>query len=301
MFDECRSYYSDNNRMMEEINKFQEEYDKCNLIYEYTRDHFLYRIINHALRTQNMETIKKFAPFINDFSSQLVKNNKEYFTSNDYPIRAVYRGQYLSLDELNFLHSVWKSNNPTITLTTFGSTSLDPQVAMDFSGFSPDNLIPCLFEIVLTDAYNEKRKEIYVVHPYNLFGNISCDSAMQDEQEILFSPGLHFRIRSIEDPIYHYDRQWTPIILEIVHEADDMSYYNYLNIVKQIQNETDPQVYNKILDLLQINAENEIRFQQTNWDAWWYALKRQWGKHYLYESQLDMSETSHFWSRSRSR
>ncbi|CAF0918268.1 unnamed protein product [Adineta steineri] len=283
MFDECRRYYSvnNNNHMIDIINKFQEKYKSCNLIREYTCDHFLYRIINHALRTQDMETIKKFGPFINDLISQLVKYYQQYFTSIDFPVRAVYRGQYLSQDELEFLHSVWKSNNPIITLTTFGSTSLDPQVAMDFSGYSSDNRIACLFEIILTDEYNDKQNEIKSIDSYELFGNISCDSAIKDEQEVLFSPGRHFRIRSIEDPIYDSDRQWTPIILEIVIEADSKSHYNYLNIVKQINKNSDPQIYDDILKMLQINAENETRFQQTNWDEWWQALKRQWGKHYL--------------------
>jgi hypothetical protein len=275
MFNECRSYYSNNHRIIEEINELQKNYDERNLIHEYTRDSFLYRIINRALRTQDMKTINQFAPFINDLICQLSKYNREYFTSNQFPIRSVYRGQYLSPDELQFPRSICKSNNPTITLTTFGSTSLDPQVAMGFSPCLSDNLIPCLFVIVLTDEYNQERKDTHLIYPYDLFGNISSDSAMRDEEEILFSPGIHFRIQSIEDPIYHLEYQWTPIKLEIVLEAHGKSFYNYLNILKQMEKTGDPQIYNEILDMLQFNAENEIKFQQTNWDKWWNALKRQ--------------------------
>jgi hypothetical protein len=48
MFDECRFYYKGNVRMLEHINLFAETYKPDNAIREYTRDGFLYRIINGA-------------------------------------------------------------------------------------------------------------------------------------------------------------------------------------------------------------------------------------------------------------
>ena len=280
MFDECRAYYRTNITTLKRIDEFQEDYNSSNAIREYTRDSFLYRIINHALRTQNMKIIRKLSPFISDLHSQIRQSHHKYVTSNEPLIRSVYREQYLSSDELNSLRVVWKSNNPIITLTTFGSTSLDPDVAINFGCFPSNDQISCLFEMILTDKYNETQKDMYF-RRYDAFANIASASVIPDEQEVLFSPGIHFRIKSMEDPINQSDLHWMLIVLEAVTKADEDSQTNYSNIINQIKSETDPHVFTEILDMLQVNIQNEMKFQQTNWKNWWNALKSQWGKHYL--------------------
>ena len=280
MFDECRVYYRTNTATLQRIDEFQRNYNPNNAIREYTRDSFLYRIINRALRTQNMEIIRKFSPFISDLHAQLRQFHHNYFTSNEPLIRSVYRGQYLSPNELNSLRAVWKSNNPIITLTTFGSTSLDPDIAINLGCWPSDSQIPCLFEIILTDKYNETQREMYF-RKHDVFATIASASVMPNEQEVLFSPGIHFRIKSIEDPVNHSDLHWVLIVLEAVTKADEDSQTNYLNIINQIKSETDAHVFTEILDMLQVNIQNEMKFQQTNWKNWWNALKNQWGKHYL--------------------
>jgi hypothetical protein len=71
MFQECRAYYKNCPRGLTQIDQLAQKYQPSDAIREYTRDSFLYRITNHALRTQNMEIIKKFSPFIADLHSQL--------------------------------------------------------------------------------------------------------------------------------------------------------------------------------------------------------------------------------------
>lgn len=287
MFDECRAYYRTNATTLQQINELERSYNPHNAIREYTRDNFLYRIINQALRTQNMEIIRKFSPFISDLHSQIRQFHQDYFKSNGPLIRSVYRGQYLSSNELDSLRTVSRSNNPIITLTTFGSTSLDPDVAIGIGCFPSDSHIPCLFEIILTDQYNETQREMYF-RRHDVFANISSVSVMTDEQEVLFSPGIHFSIESIEDPLDHSDLHWVLIVLKVVTKADEDSQINYSNIINQIKTETDLQVFDDILDMLQVNVNNEIKFQQTNWKNWWNALKNQWGKHYLNDEQVPL-------------
>jgi hypothetical protein len=160
MFNECRAYYRNNPNMIQQIEGFQRTYKSSNAIHEYSRDSFLYRIVNHALRTQNIETIRKFSPFIRDLHSQLYDHHQKYYLSNKQSIRVVYRGQYLSPNELDHLSSVCRSRNPVITLTTFTSTSLDPEVALSFVFPGDNHRIPCLFEIIITDEYNIEQKQM---------------------------------------------------------------------------------------------------------------------------------------------
>jgi hypothetical protein len=303
MFDACRVYYNDNATMMKRIDELQANYNSQNAIREYTRDSFVYRIINHALRTQNMETIKKFSPFISDLHRQLRELHQNYALTEGILIRSVYRGQYLSSAELNSLRSIWKSNSGIITLTTFGSTSLYPDVAMSFVSFPPDDQIPCLFEIILTDSYNDKQKEMYYKE-HDAFANIMSVSVMRDEQEVLFAPGIHFLIKSIDEQINQSDFPWVAIVLEAVSKADNVSRTNYSNIIKHIRHEIDPRIYNEILHMLQVNANNELKFQSTNWTNWWNALYKQWSKNYLSDSRQSLHlifyscfTEDHQWSR----
>ena len=151
MLDECRAYYQSSPCMLEQIKNFVRTNEADNAICEYTRSSFLYPIVNRALRTKRMEIVTKFSPFISDLHSQIYRHHNEYYRSNAPPIRGVYRGQYLSVDELEYLSSACKSRNRVITLTTFGSASLSPGRGR----------IACLFEIIITDENDTVRKHIF--------------------------------------------------------------------------------------------------------------------------------------------
>ncbi|CAF1230202.1 unnamed protein product [Rotaria sordida] len=298
MFDECRAYYGKNTHMIQQIKQFQQTYESSNAIREYTRDSFLYRIVNHALRIQNMETIRKFSPFIRDLHSQLYDYHRKYYRSNEQSIRAVYRGQNLSLDELDYLSSVCKSRNPVITLTTFGSTSLDPEVALNFA-LAVDR-IPCLFEIVITNEYNIQHK--HMVEHEQVFANIASLSVMPDEQEVLFSLLTHFRVKHVEYPVNLSDRSWVFVILELITDRKGECSLSHFDIINRIEKETNPQICNDILHMLQVNAENEMKFKHTNWKKWWNKLEYQWrtrlaGRQPLHLIFYDCFTEDKYWSR----
>ncbi|CAF4530558.1 unnamed protein product [Rotaria socialis] len=71
---ESRIYFKGNRCMLKQIDDFAQIYNSYNAIHAYTRDTFLYRIINHALRTQNIGIIKTFSRFITDLHSELHEN-----------------------------------------------------------------------------------------------------------------------------------------------------------------------------------------------------------------------------------
>ncbi|CAF3621777.1 unnamed protein product [Rotaria socialis] len=274
MLDECRIYYRDHHSMLKRIDDFAQYCNSYNAILEYTRSSFVYSITNHALRTQNMELIKKFSPFITRLNFQLHENYRNYCTSKICPIRVVYRGQALSVDELEYLRSVWKSKHPVITLTTFGSASLNFDVAMKFLP-SSDDLIPCLFEIIITDEYTIEEKDPW--HAIHAFADVSSLSFFPEEQEVLFSLLTHFRVKDIGALIVQTDNRWVPITLELISAERENYGYSHLNFLKRIKTENNPQNYAYILNVLKEVTEDEVRFNNMDWKKWWSIFERQWG------------------------
>jgi hypothetical protein len=71
LLDECRLIYRGNKPQTRFIDEFAAEYEPSKAIWWYTRDTFLYRLINMALRTENMVIIWKFRYIIQDIYQQL--------------------------------------------------------------------------------------------------------------------------------------------------------------------------------------------------------------------------------------
>jgi hypothetical protein len=71
LLDECRLIYRGNTAQTRFIDEFEEKYEPSKAIWWYTRDTFLYRLINMALRTENMVIIWKFRFIIQDMYQQL--------------------------------------------------------------------------------------------------------------------------------------------------------------------------------------------------------------------------------------
>jgi hypothetical protein len=61
---ECRQQYHDNAYELEKIAQFDIDCSPTNSIRWYTRDCFLYRLLNQAFRTENIDEIMKFRFFI---------------------------------------------------------------------------------------------------------------------------------------------------------------------------------------------------------------------------------------------
>ena len=68
-----------------------ENIETLSLYCRYTRDTFVYRLLNHALRVQEIDVICKFGFFVKDLYQQL----EQLYTDTPQESRAkvVYRGQ----------------------------------------------------------------------------------------------------------------------------------------------------------------------------------------------------------------
>ncbi|UJR06577.1 hypothetical protein I4U23_010861 [Adineta vaga] len=282
-FNECREYYKNNQSILKQINRLSQNYKSTHSIEEYTRDSFFYRILNHALRTQNIRLIRIFSPFIRDLHFQLSKLCTKYYgeMKDQGLIRSIYRGQYLTVEQVNHIYSVWKSNHPVLTMTTFCSTSRDPDIALNF--IPPTNgVISCLFEIVITDDYNYVEKGFFCHE--QVFADISFLSDMVNEREVLFSLVTHFSIKNIENS----NDSLLLITLQLAKSEEMQSSFSAHAIIDEFEKLKDGQVYHDIINMLEITANDQTKFDNTNWTIWWNNLRNQWHQGLRYKSPLNL-------------
>ena len=177
----CKKEYQNSNNELKCVREFEKDYRKEKAVWWYTRDSFLYRMLNKALRVQNIDLLFLFRFFIGDIYQQL----KLY--QQQSPIR-VYRGQVMSIDELNTLR---QSINNFISINSFFSTSTNLQQALSFlnSSIITNDLCRILF-VIHADPRVVKSKP---------FADISSLSAFSNECEVLFMIGSIFRLTKIEE------------------------------------------------------------------------------------------------------
>ncbi|CAF1117100.1 unnamed protein product [Rotaria sp. Silwood1] len=179
-------FQPDDTNDIQVMKEFNEEYKSEKAIYWYTRETCIYKILNKALRTQDIDDIIPFGSFIRDLNKQLRKEHKLFINQQNTSNIKVYRGQFISKDEVNRLKS---SQQGLISMNSFLSTSTNRNKALEFAtSRSPpnDELTSILLEIDVNLNYLSK--------PY---ADIKRLSAFPEEEEILFMVGSVFRIDDI--------------------------------------------------------------------------------------------------------
>ncbi|CAF3452896.1 unnamed protein product, partial [Rotaria sp. Silwood2] len=193
-------YYEGNSITQDLLNEFEQTYESNRAIWWYTRDCFLYRMLNRALRQQNIKAIFLFGFFIVDLFKQIKQINQFYFNSSS--IR-VYRGQLMFQKEVKRILSSIAGGldregscyGPLdVCVNTFFSATRNRDVALMFAGqessiFFNNDLQSVIFEIKVNLTQNETQ-----------YADISTMSVIDDEEEFLFLAGCVFQMTSI-----HYD------------------------------------------------------------------------------------------------
>lgn len=184
----CKNQYQDNTAQLNILDEFEQNYSAERAIWWYTRDSFLYRIMNKALRIGNIDLLFLLRFVIRDLEQQLKQHQCSYCFQ-------LYRGQFMSSDELQLLQN---SEGQLISINSFLSTSINREVALCFLSNSPpiDSTTSVIFEI-FADPNLENIKP---------FANITQLSYFAQEQEVLIMLGSIFRIVKV----YRSDDQlWT--------------------------------------------------------------------------------------------
>ena len=177
----CQKEYENNQKELEFVREFENDYQADKALWWYTRQSFLYRMLNKALRVQNIDLLFLLRFVIGDIYQQL----KQY--QHQSSIR-VYRGQVMSIDELNTLQ---QSIDNLISINSFFSTSTNHHKAVGFLNSSEitSDLRRILF-VIDADPRLVKSKP---------FADISSLSAFSNEREVLFMMGSIFRLIKIEE------------------------------------------------------------------------------------------------------
>lgn len=92
--------YVGNDIQTQIIKEFEQTYTSQTVLWRYTRNSCIYKILNKALRCQDFHTLIYFQTFITDIDSKL-----RYLRDNEKTtsILRVYRGQFISIEEFQHL------------------------------------------------------------------------------------------------------------------------------------------------------------------------------------------------------
>ena len=189
----CKEHYKDDQTELDIIDEFNRQYSADKALWWYTRDSFLYRMLNKALRVENIGLLFLFRHVIADIYERLQR----------YQYRkalTVYRGQIMSKNERE-KHQ--KSINKFLSINSFFSTSRDRECALKFLNktVTTDDLERVLFAID-ADPNGVKSKP---------FAELRTLSYYEDENEVLFMIGSVFQLNSI-----HWDNEERAWIINMV-------------------------------------------------------------------------------------
>ncbi|UJR17485.1 hypothetical protein I4U23_004380 [Adineta vaga] len=197
MLQKCRLYYRGNKKELEKIDQFDKEYSTKNTIRWYTKDCFVYKLINKALRTEDVESLYTYRFYLIDLCTQLDAIHKtvlEYYQSIK-----LYRGTKQKQDEIDRLKD---SIGHLISTNGYLSTSKNQKVAEMYAGI--DNVHSNVNDSYLQSIIFEINYDTSL-HPSTIVANITDYSQFEDEQEFLFDLGTVFEIESVSyDDRYNY-------------------------------------------------------------------------------------------------
>ena len=183
----CRDELKGNTRELRNVQKIYDEYHTRTPIWWYTRETFLYKILNKALRLMDIDIILQMGFFVCDLHKQVAVLHAEQFTghtsSNSF---IVYRGQGLSHTDFD---QIKQSKGGLLAFNNFLSTSKQRDVSLRFLRpiTTKRDLVPVLFVMNINPTIK-----------HTPFANIRDISNKKTEDEILFSMHSVFRIGEIE-------------------------------------------------------------------------------------------------------
>jgi tetratricopeptide (TPR) repeat protein len=183
----CCEQFARNNKTLEKIKQFEQTYRDEMPILLYTRECFLYSMLNRALRLIDMNVIIKMGFFIGDLHRHIEQLHSEQFGAlHNGEILTVYRGQGLSAIDFK---QMMNTKGGLLSFNSFLSTTKDHAVSHVFaeSSLSDPNLVGILF--------------VMTIHPSQSTSPFACIknvSNFQEEDEVLFSMHTVFRIQDIK-------------------------------------------------------------------------------------------------------
>ncbi|CAF3309219.1 unnamed protein product [Rotaria socialis] len=184
----CKYYYRRNEKETQFIEEFEKEYQPKDAIFWYTKQCFVYKLINKALRTEDIGFLYVFRFYIGDLFESL-RQEHEKILSSEENILHVYRG--MKLDKVEF-ERLKENQGKLISTNGYLSTSRKKPVAINFATEPTNRLnIVCVLFHIQCDV-KEIDKSI-------VFADIAEYSEFPKEAEVLFDLNACFLIESITE------------------------------------------------------------------------------------------------------
>lgn len=225
MIEHLRLICSSNENYLYQIDDFDQNYHSNAAIQWYTRETCLYRLINHALRNDDMESIIKYRFFIVDLYQkldELYQQMIEQIRYADAKVLTYYRGQVLARNELERFR---EHIGGLVSFNAFFSTSLSLDIALMFAGTISGDEFSSLASVLFCI---EVDCSIERTQPY---ANIDLYSVNEDEDEVLFSLGSVFRVEKVE---YLPNNEQTVVIRLVMVDERDLPKEDVLNEIAQL-------------------------------------------------------------------
>ncbi|CAF3930921.1 unnamed protein product [Adineta steineri] len=182
MLDMCRDYYKNNKHELKKIEEFQNTYTRDKAIEWYTDECFIYKLLNKALRTEDIELLFTFRFFIIDLCSVIEREN--HLLKNEGTL-TLYRGTQIPNEEFE---KIKENIGKTISTNGFLSTSRNIDVSLEFihSNAQSNDFTSVLFEIKANPLLTTV-----------IFANVRNKSRIEGEEEVLFNLNSLFKIVSV--------------------------------------------------------------------------------------------------------
>lgn len=191
-----RDYYNDKEKELKVLQEFEKDYTPEKAVWWYTRDNFVHRLLNRALRQHNTEVLFLYGFFIQDMYQQL--KHERSAQNLDRPL-TVYRGQFIRRDEIEKMKACDYETASSIVNNSFFSATTNRGVALMYTNQSqPDDENQCvLFEIEIDGRLTSR--------PY---ADIAALSNFPDESEILFMITTYFEIEPDDLKYSESEKLW---------------------------------------------------------------------------------------------
>jgi tetratricopeptide (TPR) repeat protein len=224
MLNMCRDYYQNNKHELKKIQEFEESYNREKAIEWYTDECFLYKLLNKALRTEDIELLYTFRFYIIDLCADIEEENRHLKNKGTLTL---YRGTQIPSEELKKL----KENvGKIISANGFLSTSRNMNISL---GFVNSNYVMSSFESVLFEIQVDPSLETVI------FADVAGRGRMEGEEEVLFNLNSLFKIHSVN---FDSTLNLWKVQLNATDEGAE-KVEEYLTLSKQQMEETSPIIY----------------------------------------------------------
>jgi tetratricopeptide (TPR) repeat protein len=225
----CRLEYTGNNSALTAVRELEQDYRNHSPIWWYTREGFLYKILNKALREQDVCTLYSLRIFVSHLYKQLVdmfvsqsQTRREEMKHNNTNSTTftLYRGQQMTTQSFEKI----KNNvGGLLSFSNFLSTTANKNLALIYAGNTVDNanFNAVLFQLEIDTITNKC--------PFADVGSISYFG--EAEEEYLFAMGSIFRVQRVEklnDEVWNiqlmmtneYDAKLTELAAHLLTESE---------------------------------------------------------------------------------